>query len=421
MLQERQKISLLTFSALKIIAPLLFFFSGVSFYPFSLFKYMFFLTTLILMLFLTDIKKIFYEAPSIILGLLLFLIFANWAFRFEHHFEYTQLSTQVVFLIILYNFLIQQKEKNSLLAPILDTFSNLAIFCIAFFVLIFNFISYKFSANLHTGFGGGKILFTIWLSQFLILIYLRNFFKEKKSNDKKRSTPSINDFYPIAVILILITLLASITSILISLLIIFYFSFLKGGFPNLFKFGLISIFIIKFTDYFLMPLQPQLIIDNPSFSTPGMNRFYIIDLSHYSSYFMTIDKLSSGRLSLIANGISSLNLSDVFIGKGFENFKVDPSKPLVFGAQLDVHNIFVRILGEFGLAGLTLLLLLFLQPFFGVYKNRTSSTSPLNTYFFVLLVYILVSMTQPAFIFYMISPCLLFWILYAEVIKLKRM
>ena len=111
MLKERQKITLLTFSALKIIAPLLFFFSGVSFYPFSLFKYMFFLTTLILMLFLTDIKKFFYEAPSIILGLLLFLIFANWAYRFEHHFEYTQLSTQVVFLIILYNFSIQQKKK----------------------------------------------------------------------------------------------------------------------------------------------------------------------------------------------------------------------------------------------------------------------------------------------------------------------
>ena len=373
------------------------------------------------MLFLTDIKKIFYEAPSIILGLLLFLIFANWAYRFEHHFEYTQLSTQVVFLIILYNFLIQQKEKNSLLAPILDTFSNLLIFCIAFFVLIFNFISYKFSENLHMGFGGGRVLFSIWLSQFLILIYLRNFFKGKKSNDKKRSMSSINDFYPIAVILILITLIASITSILISLLIIFYFSFLKGGFPNLFKFGLISIFIVKFTDYFLMPLQPQLLIDNPIFSTPGLNRFFSNDLSHYSSHFMTIEKLSSGRLSLITNGISSLNLSDVFIGKGFENFKVDTSEPLVFGAQHDVHNIFVRILGEFGLAGLTLLILLFLQPFFGVSKNRTSSTSSLNTYFFVLLVYILVSMTQPAFIFYMISPCLLFWILYAEVIKLKRM
>lgn len=373
------------------------------------------------MLFLTNIKKIFYEAPSIILVALLFLIFGNWAYRFEHHFEYTQLSAQVVFLIILYNFLIQQNEKNSLLTPILNTFSNLAIFCIVFFVLIFNFISYKFSENLHMGFGGGKILFSIWLSQFLILIYLRDFYKEKKSNDKKRSMPTINDFYPISIILILITLIASKTSILISLLIIFYFSFLKGGLPNLFKFGLISIFIIKFTDYFLMPLQPLLIIDNPLFSTPAFNKFFTNDLSHYSSYFMTVDKLSSGRLSLITNGISSLNLGDIFIGKGFENFKVDTSAPQTFGAQLDVHNIFLRILGEFGLVGLILLILLFLQPFFEVSKNRNSSARPLNIYFFVLLVYILVSMTQPAFIFYMISPCLLFWILYPEVIKLKRM
>ena len=133
MLQERQKISLFTLSALKIIAPLLFFFSGVSFYPFSLFKYMFFLITLILMIFLTDIKKIFYEPPSIFLGLLLFIIFANWACRFEYHFEYTQLSAQVVFLIFLYNFLLQQNEKNPLLDAILNTFSNLAIFCIFFF------------------------------------------------------------------------------------------------------------------------------------------------------------------------------------------------------------------------------------------------------------------------------------------------
>ena len=419
MLKERQKITLLTFSALKIIAPLLFFFSGVSFYPFSLFKYMFFLTTLILMLFLTDIKNFFYEAPSIILGLLLFLIFANWAYRFEHHFEYTQLSTQVVFLIILYNFSIQQKEKNSLLAPILDTFSNLLIFCIAFFVLICNFLSYKFSENLHMGFGGGKILFSIWLSQFLILIYLRNFFKKVKSCEKKKDAPPINDFFPIALILMLQTLVNSNTGILVSLLIIFYFSFLKGGFLNLLKFGLISFIIIKFTNYFLMPLQPELILGNPTFSTPSLNRFDTIDFS--SSYFMTIDKLFSGRLSLITNGISSLNLSDIFIGKGFGNFKVDTSDPLTFGAQLDVHNIFVRILGEFGLVGLILLILLFLQPFFEVSKNRNSSARPLKIYFFVLLVYILVSITQPAFIFYMISPCLLFWILYPEVIKLKRM
>ena len=371
------------------------------------------------MLFLTDIKNFFYEAPSIILGLLLFLIFANWAYRFEHHFEYTQLSTQVVFLIILYNFSIQQKEKNSLLAPILDTFSNLLIFCIAFFVLICNFLSYKFSENLHMGFGGGKILFSIWLSQFLILIYLRNFFKKVKSCEKKKDAPPINDFFPIALILMLQTLVNSNTGILVSLLIIFYFSFLKGGFLNLLKFGLISFIIIKFTNYFLMPLQPELILGNPTFSTPSLNRFDTIDFS--SSYFMTIDKLFSGRLSLITNGISSLNLSDIFIGKGFGNFKVDTSDPLTFGAQLDVHNIFVRILGEFGLVGLILLILLFLQPFFEVSKNRNSSARPLKIYFFVLLVYILVSITQPAFIFYMISPCLLFWILYPEVIKLKRM
>ena len=421
MLQERQKISLFTLSALKIIAPLLFFFSGVSFYPFSLFKYMFFLITLILMLFVTDIKKIFHEAPSIILGSLLFLIFANWACRFEHHFEYTQLSAQVVFLIILYNFFLQQNEKNSLLSPILNAFSNLAIFCIGFFVLIFNFISYKFSENLHMGFGGGKILFSIWLSQFLILIYLRNFFKKVKSHEKKKSAPTINDFFPITLILILQTLVTSRSGILVSLLIIFYFSFLKGGFPSLFKFGLISFITIKFTDYFLMPLQPELISGNPSFSTPSLSRFNINDLSHYSSYFISIDKLSSGRLSLITNGIGSLNLSDFFVGKGYGNFKVDTSNPMTFGAQMDVHNIFVRALGEFGLVGLILLILLLLQPFFGVSISRGPSARYLNAYFFALLVYILVSMTQPAFLFYMISPCLLFWVLYAEVIKLKRM
>jgi hypothetical protein len=271
------------------------------------------------------------------------------------------------------------------------------------------------------GFGGGKILFSIWLSQFLILIYLRNFFKKVKSHEKKKSAQTINDFFPITLILILQTLVTSRSGILVSLLIIFYFSFLKGGFPSLFKFGLISFITIKFTDYFLMPLQPELISGNPSFSTPSLSRFNINDLSHYSSYFISIDKLSSGRLSLITNGIGSLNLSDFFVGKGYGNFKVDTSNPMTFGAQMDVHNIFVRALGEFGLVGLILLILLLLQPFFGVSISRGPSARYLNAYFFALLVYILVSMTQPAFLFYMISPCLLFWVLYAEVIKLKRM
>ena len=87
---------------------------------------------------------------------------------------------------------------------------------------------------------------------------------------------------------------------------------------------------------------------------------------------------------------------------------------------MDVHNILIRVLGEFGLLGLILLILLLLQPFFGVSINRNPSARPLNAYFFTLLVYILVSMTQPAFIFYMISPCLLFWVLYPEVTKLRR-
>ena len=373
------------------------------------------------MLFLTDIKKIFYEPPSIFLGLLLLIIFANWACRFEYHFEYTQLSAQVVFLIFLYNFLLQQNEKNPLLDAILNTFSNLAIFCIFFFALICNFLSYKFSENLHMGFGGGKILFSIWLSQFLILIYLRDFFKRVTSFEKKKDAPRINDFVPIALILMLQTLVNSNTGILVSLLIIFYFSFLKGGFLNLFKFGLISFIIIKFTIYFLMPLQPELILGNPTFSTTSLSRFNIYDSSYYLSYFSWIDILSSGRLSLIINGIDSLRLGDFFIGKGFGNFKVDTSNLLRFGAQMDVHNILIRVLGEFGLLGLILLILLLLQPFFGVSINRNPSARPLNAYFFALLVYILVGMTQPAFIFYMISPCLLFWVLYPEVIKLRRL
>ena len=246
------------------------------------------------MLFLTDIKNFFYEAPSIILGLLLFLIFANWAYRFEHHFEYTQLSTQVVFLIILYNFSIQQKEKNSLLAPILDTFSNLLIFCIAFFVLICNFLSYKFSENLHMGFGGGKILFSIWLSQFLILIYLRNFFKKVKSCEKKKDAPPINDFFPIALILMLQTLVNSNTGILVSLLIIFYFSFLKGGFLNLLKFGLISFIIItfaKFQNHSIFYSLFKLVFANKNFEQIFKEDLKILSSSLLTVFLISLDDL----------------------------------------------------------------------------------------------------------------------------------
>jgi len=123
-----------------------------------------------------------------------------------------------------------------------------------------------------------------------------------------------------------------------------------------------------------------------------------------NSYYYFIDKLSSDRLTLLANSFfrfkNEFNLLNIIYGVGPNNFYVLNSAD----AELVPHNFFVRFFSEFGIFGL----LLSLYIGWNFLMRRASSIAR-----WLCAMGIIASLLQPNAFLIGLNTFLPFWIIYS--------
>lgn len=328
---------------------------------------------------------------SLFCGLWALLHIGHWAYREEYGDIYLQRLVQITFVWLLVNVVIQQKKDSE---PFLGlrTFFPLLFFPVACLLLsLFAFLP-KMAEALSNGLGNGRDSFSIWLTQLVFLTFFVSLGKPGQTvfRTAALATP----------ILVLQVFTGGRTGLLASLAIWFYFSFREGGIRMSMMSGLYLAVLIPISAA-ISPL-PDIY--------PGTSIFRYIDLPHGEGVFAWLDRLSSYRLEIMTSALSTLDAGAVVLGKGAMNFK-----GWAIGYQWDVHNIYIRALGEMGVIGLAVLVALLFMPF--RIQTRQPDVVAAKVYCGIFLV---VGMVHPDLLVTAISTCMIFWLCYAEILRYQK-
>jgi hypothetical protein len=131
---------------------------------------------IILAMFVINFRETFKQKFSIFLFIIALIFLLNYLFRNEYLFEYAKRIFELIFIYILINFLIQ---KKNIYRYFVNFFHPLAIFILFFIVLLFFYFNQSFAILLLQGFGNGPIGFSLWMLQFIFLVFLRKHLSKK--------------------------------------------------------------------------------------------------------------------------------------------------------------------------------------------------------------------------------------------------
>jgi hypothetical protein len=336
-------------------------------------------------------SKAIREPFSLFCGLWALLHVGHWIYHSEHSDVYLHRLIQIIFIWSLVNVVIQQNEENEPFLGIRAYFNPFFFPIICLLLAIFAFHS-EITKVLSTGFGNGRVSFSIWLSQLVFLTFL---FCPSKSGQAV-----LKPFALVTPILVLQVFTGGRTGLLASLAIWFYFSFREGGMRLSIMSGLYIAILIPLSAA-ISPLPDVY---------PGTSIFRGIDLSRGDGLFVWLDQLSSYRLGIMVSAFSALDAQALLFGKGVMNFK-----GWAIGYSWDVHNIYIRALGEIGVIGLFTLLVLLLFPF--LTQVRQADIVFAKVY---LGIFLMVGMVHPELLTTAISTCMFFWLSFAEVLRYQK-
>jgi hypothetical protein len=144
---------------------------------------------------------------------------------------------------------------------------------------------------------------------------------------------------------------------------------------------------------------------------PGTHVFRAIIWPDDLSFFAWLDYLSSFRLGIMWSALGSLDAWSLLFGKGVMHFKGS-----AIGEVWDVHNIYVRALGELGGGGCLVLCALVALPHRAISGNARIRLAQIFC-----LACVLVGMIHPEFLTTAISTCMIFWLCYGEVLRQRSL
>ena len=136
--------------------------------------------------------------------------------------------------------------------------------------------------------------------------------------------------------------------------------------------------------------------------TPQLGYDYIFINSEFLSF---LDRFLSYRLSIIVTAFADFDFWDAIFGKGVGNFR-----GVMLSETAEVHNIYLRALGELGLIGFAALLSIFVVPL--VFRDGSSEIRSAKVF---MVLFLLVAALHSDILLTGISTCMVFWICYAEV------
>lgn len=131
---------------------------------------------IILALYVINFREALKHKFLIFSVLIVLILLLNYLFRSEYLFDYAKRIFQLIFICILVNFLIQKKNTYHFFVKF---FSPALIFISFFLVLLLFYFNQSFAILTLQGFGNGRIGFSLWMLQFIFLVFLRKHLSKK--------------------------------------------------------------------------------------------------------------------------------------------------------------------------------------------------------------------------------------------------
>lgn len=333
------------------------------------------------------------------------VLLLNYIFHGEASRIFFRISQALCVLIIVCFFMQnfrQIKEVIKFCTPI-----SIFLLFINIAVLALSFVDLSFVKNIASGFGGNRVNYSIWLSEINLLILIL----WHSRTDINYHSKKIENIIILAAIFSIFALQIASggrIGILLSALSLCYISYLKMGFTTAFVVQKIVLFL-----FFSLSsrLSPTIMRDWPGSQQINTDILRGLDTSKitlrdsenfhgvFSELFNYFDRLSSFRISIDISAIKSIDLETFLIGRGVGKFIVlDPK-----GDEQQVHNFFLNILGEFGLASVILISIVIFYPLLKKSKQN------LQILKFSILVWLIPANLQPEFYINNVSSSLIHW------------
>lgn len=243
-----------------------------------------------------------------------------------------------------------------------------------------------------SGFGGNRFGFSIWLSQFVFIAFL--------VARRREGNWFASGLVYGAPIILLQVLSAGRTGLLASSLLVLFFC-RESGRRSYFLAISFLVLITVFASWYgqIVGVDSMQSIYRV---TPQLRDNYIFTNSEFLSF---LDRFLSYRLSIIVTAFADFDFWNAIFGKGVGNFH-----GVMLSETVEVHNIYLRALGELGLAGFMALLSIFSLPF--AFRGGSPEVRSSNVF---MAIFLLVGALHSDILLTGISTCMVFWICYAEV------
>lgn len=328
-------------------------------------------------------------------GIWALLHIGHWVFRAGYGDIYFHRLIQIAFIWVFVNFVVQRKEGSAPFFAIRTYFSP-ALFSAACLLLALFVFHPGLVRAITGGLGGNRFGFSIWLSQFVFLTFLVSMGKPGQS--------SLSVFAWATPIVVLQVFTGGRAGLLASLAIWLYFAHRLGGVRMLtmnvaYLAMLITLSAAALT---LSYINTDETIFRVTKIVPD-----VVYMFAGSDTLSWLDRLSSYRIGILASVITTLDADSILLGKGVGNFQGH-----VPWGMSEVHNIFLRALGELGVIGLGTMVALLALPYYKQAQNADIAATR-----FFCGIFILVGMLHSEFLTTAISTCMVFWLGYAELLR----
>jgi hypothetical protein len=340
---------------------------------------------------------------SVLCGIYGAILVVNMLIRSEKYSSYVYLLVSISFIwtLVLY-FNSSRRLLDFCSRSLRISMAIVAALCLALVVACF-FHNQEALALAVSGLNGNRVNFSIWLSQFVFLA----FFLARKDDL----------LYPLIVASVLIV--AQILSggrigLLASLCLAVYF-ILKRARRFYGKTGSMAALLTLLLVFGIYSPTNAVAVDTSIFRDLGFVSQAVSKVDNpvdhawakrslAENIYRYADRLTSHRVSILKTGAESLDMQAALYGDGLGNFEVElPER------SWSVHNVFLKMLGEFGFPALLPLVGMLAIPIFGAHlKTCRDRAAQL-----MIFVGIGVAMVQPEYLIAGLSNCLIFWFCYA--------
>lgn len=263
---------------------------------------------------------------------------------------------QVFFAYVFITFLRQNPELNPCFGDGIKKWFSPLIVSMAVLVIVILTLTTRLAVDVGSGFGNSRVNFSIWLTQIVALILIVNL-TGRKSNAAT-----------LIVCLLLITpvyILQNLTGgrsgllgafILVSL-IVYRWGGVRAAAVSVVWLYLISLMVANYNPL-IIPANNLYVFRNIEYSSS----------SSVGDFVAWLDRFSSYRVSILITAFSTLDLRGLWFGVGLGNFVGwAPTYPEL--GTMEVHNVFLKILGEYGVLGFLVFLAISLLP--TAHRNET--------------------------------------------------